>query len=481
MVALDIMKLKSPMKVSAKDNTRYSKKEKNTFESHLEKSNMKRPAKKNKNINQKDESIKSKEKNEERPNKNQLKNNKNDKVTEDKKIDNVDKSDKTEEDDKICKSDNKLYEEQQQDIEVELTPNQEKIIDLLNVLNNELKDMGKEAEKQNHIKFDSIKALKEDIKIVSDILLNNHSKEILKDGEGIDKLQDIVANIDEILKKEDMDNKSSLRNIKRDLNVLLTQGNIKSNKDIRQGQKHIENIKNEEIDIGFIKDIDDNRHVKEQRDIKDNAVKVNMESKVNRESIDLVKPTEGNTRHSLDVTNNGNNFNIEMVSNNKSSNMEAIDSKGFNAIIDKENILEQILDKAKVVIKDKSSEMEIKLKPEFLGKLSIKLAVEKGVLTAKATVDNHEIKQLIETNMNQLKDSLNEQGLDIGAFDVSVTDDGSYEQRQFLNWMSNKSKNNKKKILNSAEYENNTLYVNETHNNNTIKGMYLNSNIDFMA
>lgn len=85
-----------------------------------------------------------------------------------------------------------------------------------------------------------------------------------------------------------------------------------------------------------------------------------------------------------------------------------------------EEVFAQIVDKAKLMVKMSSSEMNIDLKPEFLGKLSIKVMVEDGLVTARFLTDNHHVKQMLETNLNALRQNLENQGLKVDKTEVEV-------------------------------------------------------------
>ena len=91
----------------------------------------------------------------------------------------------------------------------------------------------------------------------------------------------------------------------------------------------------------------------------------------------------------------------------------------------KTDIINQIVKKAEVAIGDKQSEMRMQLEPENLGKLTLKVAVERGVVTAKFVAESQQVKEIIETNFNQLKDALQEKGINVQSFSVSVGQDSS--------------------------------------------------------
>jgi len=102
----------------------------------------------------------------------------------------------------------------------------------------------------------------------------------------------------------------------------------------------------------------------------------------------------------------------------------------------KAEIINQIVKKAEVIINDEQPEMRMQLEPENLGKLTLKIAVEKGLITAKFVAESQEVKKIIESNFNELKDMLQEKGLEVQNFSVSVGhDDREYNNSNaFQQW-----------------------------------------------
>ncbi|MCG8402500.1 MAG: flagellar hook-length control protein FliK, partial [Firmicutes bacterium] len=95
------------------------------------------------------------------------------------------------------------------------------------------------------------------------------------------------------------------------------------------------------------------------------------------------------------------------------------------AHVPKQEIINQVIDRAKVVLNGEKSEMVIDLKPDHLGRLSLKVVTEHGMVAAKIVAENQQVKQVLESNMQLLKDSLEKQGMVIQGFSVSVRDDSS--------------------------------------------------------
>lgn len=156
-------------------------------------------------------------------------------------------------------------------------------------------------------------------------------------------------------------------------------------------------------------------------------------------------------------------FTNSKIKTNFEGKIEEIQKKEIE--IPKDEIIKQVLDKGKAVVDENKSEIRIKLKPEVLGEVLLKVEVEKGVVVAKAIVDNYRVKELLETNIYQLKEGLEKQGLDIKTFEVQVGTNSNFENEKREKYSSN-DKNKKIKIKkldlsNLSIYEENNVFSNE--------------------
>jgi len=96
-------------------------------------------------------------------------------------------------------------------------------------------------------------------------------------------------------------------------------------------------------------------------------------------------------------------------------------------------IISQVIENAKVILTPDKSEMVMDLKPDSLGKISLKVVTENGIVMAKFVAENQQVRQVLEANMQLLKDSLERQGMNVQGFSVSVRQDsrqsnGSWSQ-----------------------------------------------------
>ena len=88
--------------------------------------------------------------------------------------------------------------------------------------------------------------------------------------------------------------------------------------------------------------------------------------------------------------------------------------------VDTESIMKQLADYVKVRQGSELTEMEMQLHPASLGNVHIQLATKGGVVTAQITTQNEAVKNAIESQVVQLKDNLEEQGVKVEAVEVSV-------------------------------------------------------------
>ncbi len=131
-----------------------------------------------------------------------------------------------------------------------------------------------------------------------------------------------------------------------------------------------------------------------------------------------------------------------------------MDIKG-NAVLDraaKIDVITQIMDKAGATLKSGQSVISIKLKPEHLGEVFMKITVESGRVVAKMVTESYFAKDAIETNLYQLKEALNTQGIKIDKFNVFVGDKWQ-EHNGHPNQHYQPGSNAQKGYLNQGEFD----------------------------
>ena len=177
------------------------------------------------------------------------------------------------------------------------------------------------------------------------------------------------------------------------------------------------------------------------------------------------------------VTNkNDANFDLSNLSNFKLGQFNT-DAKVFSQsaatksssmkTMDFQNILKQMNNKINFNAFKQGNKITMQLEPEFLGKIQMKVGVENGSVTAKILAENNGVKDLLNGNLTKLKSTLEQKGIEIDQFDVSVgyqeeelaeqnnpQQDFLFKQQQEKNKLKNFSLKSEEGQLSAEELEN---------------------------
>ncbi len=100
-------------------------------------------------------------------------------------------------------------------------------------------------------------------------------------------------------------------------------------------------------------------------------------------------------------------------------------SSALGRMADEPAIMEQISGKLTSAIRSGSNEVRIQLRPEALGEVSLKIRMEGDIVFAKIQVESQHVKEIVESNLQVLKDALASQNISSGLIDVSVGHDNN--------------------------------------------------------
>lgn len=82
------------------------------------------------------------------------------------------------------------------------------------------------------------------------------------------------------------------------------------------------------------------------------------------------------------------------------------------------NLMVKISDELALHLDGKTSEIRVRLKPDVLGELSLKMALVEGTVTAVIEANNHQVKAALEAQVPQMREVLASQGIDVRRFDI---------------------------------------------------------------
>ena len=93
--------------------------------------------------------------------------------------------------------------------------------------------------------------------------------------------------------------------------------------------------------------------------------------------------------------------------------------------------------------------MEIQLNPENLGKIHLTVTAKDGIMTAQLTAQDEAVKKVLESQLAQLKENFNNQGLKVQNVEVTV-ESHAYDQNRDLagNDRQNQESGNRRRHLN---------------------------------
>ena len=98
-----------------------------------------------------------------------------------------------------------------------------------------------------------------------------------------------------------------------------------------------------------------------------------------------------------------------------------VDEAPVSYVTDTDSIMEQVTESLKLTMKEDMTEMEMELHPASLGNVKVQVASKDGVITANFTTQNESVRAALESQIVQLKEQMNEQGLKVAEVEVTVS------------------------------------------------------------
>ncbi len=313
--------------------------------------------------------------------------------------------------------------------------------------------------------------------IIKDVFKLDSSEDILKDT----NVSDVLKEIKSILDKSEIDS-GNIKGNEIEIDIPKEEINIDKNKDKQDSKEKTEIKSNTTTEQQVITSDKPEMKKNEESRNNDNDKDENKENKkddkkeVKGETIKVSEHRENNEVHQS--TNNNQEITVKHIHDNPKA-ADINNSSKIAKTVDTKEIMKQVIDKAKVVITEDKSEMVIRLKPDHLGKLTLKIVTEEGMVTAKFDAENQKVKEIIEQNLADLKQSLKEQGLQLNSVEVSVGQDNSNEQQSLFKQEVAKTqafrRNLIDRLMNEGSMEG--LNINDTQGPNVMTE----SSIDYIA
>lgn len=265
-------------------------------------------------------------------------------------------------------------------------------------------------------------------------------------------------------KKAVSEGKTDEKELKKDENVVGVKENfkektnlVKNDSEIKNGLSHL----NPEADK-TAKIVSES----EKTDLKESAVKEELEIKKNshlKESVTEIKPkqddskkTETAVQKNSEISDKNfalnSNYSFENSQNQTiDGNMKTQENQAVAKNMNYEAMYSQVDSFIKMNFNPETREMKMRLTPDDLGEVEVKINIDKNIMIAEFTVENQRVKEVLESRFNELKNNLNEKGIDVSQINVSISNGDSSRQEQRFVW---DEMQEKRKIVQADKIEN---------------------------
>ncbi|MCL2617588.1 MAG: flagellar hook-length control protein FliK [Defluviitaleaceae bacterium] len=126
-------------------------------------------------------------------------------------------------------------------------------------------------------------------------------------------------------------------------------------------------------------------------------------------------------------------FVVTETTTNQSARVISVSSRPAPVQVNALDIIKQLADNMRFDIRGANiSEIRLTLRPENLGDVTMRISSENGIVMASFVAENARVKEAIEANMNQLRQALEEKGIEISELSVSVESEADERMKQFL-------------------------------------------------
>jgi flagellar hook-length control protein FliK len=118
-----------------------------------------------------------------------------------------------------------------------------------------------------------------------------------------------------------------------------------------------------------------------------------------------------------------------------------------------QDIIDITVEKFKTLKLPGSTEVTVKLRPEELGDVSLKLVLEKGQINGSITADRKEVVLMLQNNLEQLKTDLKNNNVNLNNITVNIQAGEDFESKNSRKGFSNKQNKNNHRIVQAFEEE----------------------------
>lgn len=276
---------------------------------------------------------------------------------------------------------------------------------------------------------DSLEVLKDLMKNLKREFNNNDKSETITNNRDIKKaFNDLLKKLSgkiETVKISEFKNeiKDSLKELTSLVNKVII-SDLKT--EVKVNEKDLPNVNliNDEV----VKESD------KTLDLNDKEMSINLKKDADTKSKKVIKLNDKNQPLLKDSLNDNRNLNLIKDSEQVKENFKnELNFKLLSKVNQMDKVFSQIKNNFTTKFDGKISEMKVLLNPKSLGKVELKMTIEKGNVIAEFKVESMIVKQALESNLQDLKNALSEKGYSLDELNVSVGDDNQENQNQNQN------------------------------------------------
>lgn len=130
--------------------------------------------------------------------------------------------------------------------------------------------------------------------------------------------------------------------------------------------------------------------------------------------------SKGDNKNNLGGNNETVTVNTQIQQNTVATVETVVETVKSYTTVDAEDIMRQVTDSVKVNITEDVTEMELRLHPASLGTVNMQVNSQNGQVSAHLTVQNEQVKAILESQLIKLQETFAEQGTKVDSIEVTV-------------------------------------------------------------
>ncbi|MCY6483685.1 flagellar hook-length control protein FliK [Clostridium aestuarii] len=142
-----------------------------------------------------------------------------------------------------------------------------------------------------------------------------------------------------------------------------------------------------------------------------------------------------------------------MTQFNKINQSDSVSFRPQNMVVNRSNFINDVIKNVKYIELNNMKEMTVKVMPEGLGELTIKLTMESGLMKAHITASNKEAYNLLNSNIQDLSDKLGDQQIKIQSFAVDINNGNDHFNNESASQNNQQNKGSRNRLISAIDDE----------------------------